>query len=455
MARLRGKFCTALFIGLLVGDAVAQSPPMPAQPREARIVGGAPVNASDRWPWQIALYHKGPDGVVRPICGGSLISRDWVLTAAHCVARDPTGTYRVGYGSNHLSSQKIADVARVVPHESYDPNIMENDLALIKLAQPAQVADSAIARLPFARDLNSLSPGDSVVVTGFGTTAQCASATSSPDCNMQEQLREVEIPVVDTAACRNDYSGQPQVIGEHQMCAGVEETGSKDSCQGDSGGPLVHNESNGYVQVGIVSWGAGCAQAHKPGIYTRVASYAVWITSTTGGSSPDNPVNVVTGPTNSNNAIRSHLVTVTSDGAFHIGGNATFHITSRVDGYLLIFDVNPTGATTQLFPNQFSGQSGTPATIKAGETIGFPSDGDSFAIRVTPPVGTGLVVAVVTKSPKGLPDLVKQYGRLEEIQNFHDFYSRLEPVLKGQAPINPLTGKGDWAMGEAHYSVGN
>jgi len=332
---------------------------------------------------------------------------------------------------------------------------MENDIAMIRLAAPVQIDDSSIAHLPIARELDSLQTGDKVVVTGFGTTTSCSGSNQSPDCDMQDQLREVEVPIVDTAACRTDYSDRPETIGDKQICAGLDD-GGKDSCQGDSGGPLNQKDANNnWVQYGVVSWGIGCAVAHKPGIYTRVTAYSSWIGRNL-GISPNNPVNVVVDPTDSNNATKSHLVTIAVDGgALHVGQNATFQITSKVDGYLLIFDVNPSGKTTQLFPNTYSGAAGTAATIHAGQTIGFPSPGDGFDIQVPQPAGAGLVVAVVTKSPVGLSDLMKSYGRMEDIEPDAEFYSRLEVVAKGKAPINPLTGKGDWAMGEAHYVVEN
>ena len=438
------------------------SPPMPASPREARIVGGEAVIDPTQFPWQVVLFHRGADNVMRPVCGGSLIARNWVLTAAHCVATDPQGTYKVGYGSTHISTDKIVDVVKVVAHESYNQSLMDNDIALLELSADAEIPQSSLARLPVARAIDPIEPGATVTVTGFGTTTQCGGGSAAaPECNMQDQLRHTEVPVVANAACRSDYAGEPQNIGENQLCAG-EEQGGRDSCQGDSGGPLVFREVDGWIQVGVVSWGAGCAKARKPGIYTRVAAYADWIHYSLNGAVPenaavpDNPIDAVVRPSDSSDATGSHLVSISVvGGTLKVGALATFRITSRVDGYLLVFDVAPGGKTTQLFPNQFSGIAGTAQTIDAGQTIDFPAASDNFDIRVPEPAGLGLVVAVVTKDSRGLADLNRSYGDLRVFRSDRVFYDRLEVVVKGRAPINPLTGKGDWAMGEARYSVVN
>lgn len=98
----------------------------------------------------------------------------------------------------------------------------------------------------------------------------------APDCGRPSPiLRKASVPVVDTAVCNgpDSYNGQ---IKEHMICAGHKE-GGIDSCQGDSGGPLVLNGADGAVLVGVVSWGKGCAQKLKYGVYTRVAENRNWI----------------------------------------------------------------------------------------------------------------------------------------------------------------------------------
>ncbi|XP_033608825.1 trypsin-2 [Cryptotermes secundus] len=109
-------------------------------------------------------------------------------------------------------------------------------------------------------------PGAMAVVTGWGATQEGGGASRI--------LQKVELPIVSKDRCRGLYDDLP----DHQICAGHPETGGKDSCQGDSGGPLVVSGR----QVGVVSWGYGCAQPRYPGVYTEVAAYRRWITKKTG-----------------------------------------------------------------------------------------------------------------------------------------------------------------------------
>ena len=90
-----------------------------------------------------------------------------------------------------------------------------------------------------------------------------------------DRLRAVDLPIVNTTNCASVYPGA--TIAEGQVCAGYEQ-GTMDSCQGDSGGPLVvPGGPTGWTQIGIVSWGRGCAQENAYGVYTRVSEYVDWI----------------------------------------------------------------------------------------------------------------------------------------------------------------------------------
>lgn len=438
----------------LANAAPASAQREPAQEGEGRIVGGqlAPEGA---WPWQIALYIQGQSGTFFAMCGGSLIAPQWVLTAAHCVKDRPAGPYKVGFGSSRRSAMTLIDVVQVTYHEGYDSRSKDNDIALIKLARPVATPNIAFARLPVERAAGDFSPGDEMTVTGFGTTASCTGASADPSCQMQEALRQVSVPYVPIPICAQTYQGSGAITA-NQLCAGLAQ-GGRDSCQGDSGGPLVRRQADGkWVQVGVVSWGAGCAKPGKPGVYTRISSYADWILRRTGPTGASNPVVAVTGSGPVNTSIRTGIVKVTQlKPSLRVGETAQFTVSSSVDGYLIIFDVNPAGKLTQLFPNQFSANGGTPARIDKGQQITFPAASDRFELKVPAATGTGLIVAVVAKNSAGLDTLLSTQGRLVTVEDdeVESYYGRLDVVLKNKDPINPLTGKGEWAVGEARYQV--
>lgn len=253
----------------------------------ARIVGGQQTSV-DNWPWQVMLVLETPYGRSAG-CGGSIISPRWILTAAHCLFSstsvqvfDEVGLgelytdhhgfgFSVVYGEDRPRGKSGVPADRVIPHEAYDPRGSDNDIALIRLTEnipghrSVQLSSEKLDRV-FAR------PGLCATVTGWGTT-EAGGATS-------DTLQRADMPILTTSACAEAY---PDESTRHTICAGYDQ-GGVDSCQGDSGGPFVvrHGTSSRYVQVGVVSWGYGCAQPGRPGVYTRVSKYIDWIQSHTG-----------------------------------------------------------------------------------------------------------------------------------------------------------------------------
>ncbi|XP_058153477.1 trypsin-2 [Dasypus novemcinctus] len=233
-----------------VGAAVAFS-----TDDDDKIVGGYTCQESSV-PYQVSLnsgYH---------FCGGSLITDQWVVSAAHCYK----SRIQVRLGEHNIEvlegTEQFIDSAKVIRHPKYSSWTLDNDIMLIKLSTPVTINEQvSTVALPTA-----CAPAGSVcLISGWGNTL-------SAGVNYPELLQCLDAPLLSESQCESSYPGE---ITKNMVCAGFLE-GGKDSCQGDSGGPVV---CNGELQ-GIVSWGYGCAQKNRPGVYTKVCNYVDWIKET-------------------------------------------------------------------------------------------------------------------------------------------------------------------------------
>ncbi|GJQ84296.1 hypothetical protein Trydic_g5235 [Trypoxylus dichotomus] len=228
---------------------------------DGRIIGGSSVDIAD-YPYQISLELYGSH-----ICGGSIISSRFVVTAAHCTYGSSASNLRVRAGSSiRQAGGSVVTVAAINEHPGFDYWNLDYDVSVLELASDLSFGD-VIAPIDLPSDAEQLEPGTDAVVSGWGTTSE---GGFSPF-----ELQAVVVPLVSNSDCQNAYDSYE--VTDQMLCAGVDE-GGKDACQGDSGGPLAV----GGVLVGIVSWGIGCARPDYPGVYSNVSALRTFVREVSG-----------------------------------------------------------------------------------------------------------------------------------------------------------------------------
>lgn len=289
-------------------------------PEATRILGGRP-SQEGAWPSQVSLHdpnkaRESEDGMFQSqFCGGTFITNQWVLTAAHCVVDAETRPISasdvvVRSSSVDLYKGDLHNIARVIVHEQYEPVGFENDIALLQLQRPVQQSSGPVGAINVLRQGQSVPEGPAMVI-GWGMMEED---------KFPSVLMETDINIVPNATCnqgmidqtRNELGGYLWSLGQqndiprekleeafailannmgeqlsqNMICAGIA-SGAQTSCNGDSGGPLmVRDQSGQWLQVGIVSWGrepanaeTRCAHENLYSVYTNLGQYYNWIAS--------------------------------------------------------------------------------------------------------------------------------------------------------------------------------
>jgi secreted trypsin-like serine protease len=242
----RAAFLAAALGGLVLAPGAAQA--ALAAPPGTDIVGGTRA-AEGEFPFMVRLSMG---------CGGSLLSPRVVLTAAHCV--DGTGAttrYTVSGGGVDRNGFQYQATSTYV-YSGYDVR-QEADFALVKL-------DADIPTGTISVNTDAANNDGDFTIMGWGDTSE--GGTDS------QYLLKAQVPFVDDQVCGTNYRDAGyEFTDTDMMCAGPL-SGGTDTCQGDSGGPMVKMVGSDWQQVGIVSWGAGCARANLPGVYTEASTFA-------------------------------------------------------------------------------------------------------------------------------------------------------------------------------------
>jgi secreted trypsin-like serine protease len=251
----------AAVLGTATGQAMGAPPPDDYQPY---VVGGSPA-AQGEFPWMVRLSMG---------CGGAMYTQQLVLTAAHCVPATGANTSITAT----LGVVDLQDPARITVRSNYVHrapgynNPSGDDWALVRLERAVDVPTLAVAT-------NGDHDSGTFTVAGWGAASEGGA--------QQRYLLKADVPFIDDAQCGSAYT---ELVPAEEICSGDWDNGGVDTCQGDSGGPMFRRDGAGeWVQVGITSWGYGCARPENPGVYTQTSHFASAIAAAAaslGGGAP-------------------------------------------------------------------------------------------------------------------------------------------------------------------------
>ena len=443
---------------------------IPVSRQHDKMIGGMSVRPGE-WPFLGSLRGSTRYRMTH-FCGVTAIDEEWVLTAAHCVAdaydQDGSkfvpkyGKLDIVMGVHDLSDvgpdnvYPVVDVQIPDGPEGYRPSVdaetfedsraPRSDIALLKLGRKWT---GPVARLSAGGESETDDIYGRGFVAGFGVEMSGSRGTSFPtgDPNRRgyagsQKLLHAMVPLKTPEECAaafepNDYSTSDEI------CAGFED-GGIDSCQGDSGGPLASLDKKGRIyQVGVVSFGFGCAKEHSPGVYTRISNHKDWILQRVSDAKFVNadPESAITVSQDSLKVIYDLFSSSTSNVAVdlkpgadvQVGDKIQFLVTPQISGRLWVLDRAPDGTITPIFPNQFV--KANESLVDAGQTVMIPdqSYGFDFIAELTDPASkveqNELLAIVLPANVELIGDTIPQMKALGVHGREVDYAMRLQRQL--------------------------
>ncbi len=356
----------------------APSPPAdPAPPFQTRILDGSTA-AISAWPSFVRIFGREHLGQGFS-CGGTIVGKQWVLTAGHCADGIVAGDYRVMEGIDDVKAKgRELHVDRVYLHESYHKGAAgapRDDIALLHLSAPAGAPAQML--IPNALVDTAARGGVMAEVAGFGVTTPQTGVAGEPGAT-SNHLLSVAIPIVARPACAGILTAALELsadtadfVDEANICAGDPAVAGHQACFGDSGGPLVADIGGRRAQIGVVSWGAGCGVKGTVGVYASVGHFEDWIRAHVEDAvfapADGAPAQVAAAcGLPSPPATPSVALEVAEGGKTPAGSAIQVRATSQVAGQLLVYSVDlSTCRLSRLFPDK----KGKGAVVRAGETI--------------------------------------------------------------------------------------